>query len=163
MCCKIIWIYICNFVCFVLKHHFLFQIVLIIHVISCFRSPLRNWLIQLNIHLFWLVMEYHFEKKTENCIIARKRMMQSFRNFADDSSITLHSTLQKYIHSHLIISKHKYYVIKFMFHVLFLQYTPWSVRFSLTFEHLHYRFFKTVTQNHPNFSTYCSKVCCMKN
>jgi hypothetical protein len=48
--------------------------------------------------------------------------MQSFRHFSGDIALSPNTQpfKTKFIPYHLIISKHKYYVIKFMFHVLFL-------------------------------------------
>jgi hypothetical protein len=72
------------------------------------------------IYLFCLWIEYHTEKKTENCIIARSAWCKVSVIFR---VIVLSPNTQpfksKFIPYYLIISKHKYYVMEFMFHVLF--------------------------------------------
>jgi hypothetical protein len=106
-------------------------------------------------------------KKTENCIIARSAWCKVSVIF---QVITLSPNTQpfksKFIPYHLITSKHKYYVTKFMFNIFMfcsctifcgacVFYDVWAFASQTDF-------FFNVTQNHPNFSTNCS-ACCMKN
>jgi hypothetical protein len=102
-----------------------------------------------------LVMEYQSpEKKTANCIIARSLWCKvSVIFFPGDNSVTKQN---KFTFYHLIISKHKYYVIKpfiYMFHDFFLHYILWHLIIQRCLATcVTYRFF-LVTQNDHDIST----------
>ena len=76
--------------------------------------------------VYW--WKYPTEKKmTGNCIIARSAWCKvSVIFFRADTPST--NKTNKFIPYHLIISKHKYYVIKlYMFHDLFMYYILWRL------------------------------------
>jgi hypothetical protein len=76
-------------------------------------------------------MDITLKKTTElKCTIARNarcKISVIFRVIA--LSPNTQPFKNKFIPYHLIISKHKYHVIKYMFHALFLHYILWSLRF----------------------------------
>jgi hypothetical protein len=88
--------------------------------------------------------------------------MQSFRHFLQVIAPSSNST-NKFIPYHLIISKHKYYIIKlYMSHDLFLHYILWRLSILLRLSiYIINRFFR-VTKSHSNFFT-IRKLCYIEN
>jgi hypothetical protein len=110
-----------NIACFDYIYNFLLQ---------TFKEVINLFLYLRIYFVWWWSITLKKKKNPENCIIVRSawcRVSVIFRVIALSPN-TQHFK-SKFIPYHLIISKHKYYVMKFMFHFLFLHCILWSLRF----------------------------------